>query len=79
VMSEGAFGIPDIVSPGILVTMSLSNLSGEEATISGGIVFEAVPEEELRAMQKEWEERQQKFQKDLEERMSRQVKSEEVI
>lgn len=78
-MSEGAFGIPDVVSPGILVTMSLSNLSGEEATISGGIVFEAVPEEELRAMQKEWEERQQKFQKDLEERMSRQGKSEEVI
>jgi len=77
--SEGAFGIPDIVSPGILVTMSLSNLSAEEATIGGGIVFEAVPEEELRAMQKEWEERQQKLQKDLEERMTHQGKSEEVI
>jgi hypothetical protein len=79
VMSEGAFGIPDVVSPGILVTMSLSNLGAEEATISGGIVFEAVPEEELRAMQKEWEERQQKFQKDLEERLTHQGKSEEVI
>jgi hypothetical protein len=78
-MSEGAFGIPDVVSPGIIVTTSLSNLSAEEVTVGGGIVFEAVPEEELRAMQKEWEERQQKFQKDLEERMSHQGKSEEVI
>ena len=55
VMMPGAFEVPDIIVPGILVTVSLSNRSSEEVTLGGGIVFENV-EDELVALQKKFEE-----------------------
>lgn len=55
VTMSGAFEVPDIIVPGILVTVSLSNRSNEEVTLGGGIVFENV-EDELAALQKKFEE-----------------------
>lgn len=56
-MMPGAFEIPDMIIPGIIVTASFSNRSGEEITLGGGMVFENV-EEELLALQKKYEEEQ---------------------
>ena len=59
VTMPGAFEVPDIIVPGIIVTVSLSNRSNEEVTLGGGIVFENV-EDELLALQKKYEEEMRK-------------------
>jgi hypothetical protein len=54
-MVPGAFEVPDMIVPGIIMTVSLSNRSAEAVEIGGGIVLVNV-EEEFAVLQKKYEE-----------------------
>jgi hypothetical protein len=45
VAAPGGVELPDLIPPGIIVTMSFSNVSSEEIVLGGGIVFENAAEE----------------------------------